>query len=380
MARYFYAVAALVVYGSLYPFALQSPSLGPATLAALFELNPLSSGYSDAVANFLLFIPFGLLYVDTRRSLAAFCVFLAVTFAFAFSIQVAQLAFAGRSPFGADAVINLLGAVTGWCVRLLFAVKSADQRVRDSQPEHMQQAQLFGLLGAVLLGYSLMPMVPTLDIGLVADNVKQLLDLARFNVHALLIQALTLCLLMALWRQAHPVSNHPLAILLVGLGWLAVKLLGVQSAISVNHLLAIPAVLFVRLALPWQRLQSVNLLAFTLVVFLLLTGLYPLEFHSIGSYQWGSINLIPFLPALNGNLLINSFALVEKGLLYVVLFVMGWLAGYRFVPFLCVISGIVLCVELIQTGMLHRTGDVTEVVVCVMVGLMVRRWMRERAT
>src|SRR5690606_26010411 len=106
-------VAALIVYGSLYPFEFALANADSRALHRLLTIDPLGTSRSDILANVALFVPFGLVGVTAAggQSLRPMRILLVLLFglALAVALQVAQLFIPSRVPTLTDVVWNGLG-------------------------------------------------------------------------------------------------------------------------------------------------------------------------------------------------------------------------------------------------------------------------------
>src|SRR5215831_2676441 len=113
----FLSTLALIIYGSLYPFALRPQPLPHSILDTFLASLAHQPSRGDLVANVLLYIPFGLfltLAFPTRigavaRSVGATVAGLGVSTA----IEMAQVYDVGRVPSLYDVATNTLGAAAG---------------------------------------------------------------------------------------------------------------------------------------------------------------------------------------------------------------------------------------------------------------------------
>src|SRR5688500_17525507 len=164
------AIAALITYGSLYPFNFAWPvSHSAAWEKLLFDWTPFTSR-GDALGNFALFLPFGFAGVFAApahgRSAPRVSTIVLASLALATVLQVAQIYFPPRSPALADVVWNMLGAglgiVAAWSLKSHLELRPLGWRDAYSIP---------AALIALWISAELLPFVPSLDLQAIKDSV-----------------------------------------------------------------------------------------------------------------------------------------------------------------------------------------------------------------
>lgn len=98
-----------IAYGSLYPLEFLSLPDFAGQIGNLADFKLWKRGISDAIANVFLFIPFGIALQHTfkGRSLNRVIGLVAVTFIYAYFIQILQIWTPERIPYGSDAIWNV---------------------------------------------------------------------------------------------------------------------------------------------------------------------------------------------------------------------------------------------------------------------------------
>ena len=86
--RFLLITIILIAYGSLYPLEFMSPADFSIQISKLTDFRFWNSGISDAIANFFLFIPFGIAIQNTfkMRSFKVISGLVAITFIYAFLV------------------------------------------------------------------------------------------------------------------------------------------------------------------------------------------------------------------------------------------------------------------------------------------------------
>lgn len=159
-------VIGFIVYGSLFPFNFQST---PQPFEQLFgDWDPFHQR-SDAIDNFLLFLPLGVaLYFSFKRFPERMIAALASWLILGVLLQVAQLYLPGRVASLTDSFWNALGLIAG----IVFAhLLSPWLRRHASQIQYPQDRFALFMVVAWLI-YESFPFVPTLEIVELRNHVK----------------------------------------------------------------------------------------------------------------------------------------------------------------------------------------------------------------
>lgn len=230
------AAIVFVVYGSLFPFDFQSQE---APFAALFaQWNPFQDR-ADAVDNILLFVPLGLslhFAFDSPRTRVGTVVL--VWIVLGLGLQWVQLFVPGRVASLADAINNAIGLGVGlWTARRIAPWLQA-------RPLIASTGDRFALLLVLAwYAYESFPFLPTLDIGLLRDHLKQALQPQSFDVLRLVRHLLAAALGTMLLLRAQPLQprsvNVPVAAAVVLLSELLVPYGGLRVETLIGIVLGI---------------------------------------------------------------------------------------------------------------------------------------------
>ena len=159
-----------VVAGSLYPFEFDF-SLTSSRLQG-FSSPP---GRSDLLANIALFVPLGfaagMLHTRTARVAG-----LLLAFAVAVGCQLVQIYLPSRVPASWDMVFNAIGLLGGLLLTRFVQHPSSRTATRLSLTSFVVIASF--------LGYQLAPFAPSLDIGLLRESARRVLDASTFELSA----------------------------------------------------------------------------------------------------------------------------------------------------------------------------------------------------
>lgn len=365
-------VAALISYGSLYPFSFAAHEGSLEEILALVTSPDLSMSRGDLVGNLLLFAPYGFLASlqarDHRRPAFTLTWILLAGAALALALQIAQIWLPSRVPSLADAMVNVVGMAGGVAI-----AAAASQLMPRGKSLHASSTLVPAALMLCWLGYQWFPLVPTLDLQNVRNAVKPLflasgLDWVR-TLHATVAWSAFFMLAGKLFATA----IRPTVLAAAGIVVLLAKLFIVGASISLTNALGLGLALT---ALPWlRRPASLNLLIIAMLLSLLLSGLAPFALASIpGSFHW-----IPFTGMLGGNMERNLLVLLEKTYLYGSLIFFITLNGAR--P-IAAASAVALClgfIEGVQVFLPGRTAETTDPVWAIILGFLIQYSMKSRS-
>jgi hypothetical protein len=365
--RFLLITIILIAYGSLYPLEFFKPSDFPLRLDKLTNFNILNSGISDAFANVLLFIPFGLglrFYYPTRSIIGLFLLAL-ISFVLAYLIQICQLWTPSRIPYGGDAVWNVLGSLSG--IFTFGALKS----YFSNHVKEKWNSDVFLLLMVCLVLVDLKPFIPTFDIGLIKENVKILISFYDISVLAIIKESLFYFVLLNLFQRTSLSHIHLLKIggALTLLVFIQIGIVdsGVNVHVVVGAIIAFLFFIFKRK--PLQLGTFISLLL-TLIV---INAIGTLEYRAGVSFNW-----IPFKPALSGNTLVNIFAILEKSFFYFLYFLLSNIANINPLKSLLKLSVVVFILESFQTNIVGSTPDFTECIVVFFMAWFASKWNENR--
>jgi VanZ family protein len=354
MTYLWYLTAALIAYGSLYPFQFVAPADNGSLFQILMAGNKHSTSLADILGNIVLFVPYGLtgiwaLCAKNVRHPAATVVLTGA--ALAVLLQVLQIYLPARSPALSDAAWNLAGLGLGIAASRLLALKGA-----VVVPASFLRSPEALLVLVLWLASELLPFVPSLDVQHLKDNLKalgvsqiQVIAVVRHGIGALLA---TVALETLAGRYALP--RTALLFIAVALG----KVLIVHQAMT----LAVP-IGFVSGLAAWVGVRHMHranyrvLLTLCLLAALLLLSVFPLDLEK--DVEPSKVKL-PFAALLHGSMLDNARSLAGRLLLYV-----GTLWQLRSARANPVLSALAVTVwvgllELIQLLIPGRTADPTE--------------------
>ena len=306
--------AALIVYGSLYPFDFSRPQA--IDWRAFFTPPQLRFSRPDMLGNVLLFVPFGLFAtVSGRRFWLRAALAMIFGISLAVCLQLLQTYIPLRTPALADAAWNTigltLGVAAGYFVRRRGPIATLDTRgaawVR------------FGFLG-LWLSAELLPFVPTLDWQTLKEGLKPLLLSPRIEIGPLLLHAAGILagaeIAAGVFGIARTRAYVVAAALLVFLAKIFVVSLGLNLSALLGFVLGAGSWIALSHRSEWFRRGWA--FWFLLAAISLATLLSGSPYASAGRVNW-----IPFAAMLQGSMLDNSRALFQSALLIAALILVG---------------------------------------------------------
>ena len=350
-ARLLAAVVVLVVYGSLFPFHYESHQPEWADLLLLLQPGSEHHSKSDLIGNVLLFVPYGFLIglqrIHRRTGLA-----LLAGAALALLVQYLQYWFPDRDPSGLDAVLNGAGMLLGLALERL-----ATPLLRGWMDSTLPRPHLVLMSSGLMLLWLLdrwFPLVPTLDVQNLKDDLKPLLDWSQ-------IGAVDVLRHLAGWLVFLRLARYSL---LQRLGWPALWMLCVMlvaleplfqsNTIGPDNLVGVTLALVLAPLLS-RGPVSLALIAVILALTIAASALMPFSFAWQGGFGW-----VPLASSLTGDPLTAIPPLIEKTYWYgSLVFMLRYLGvSHRRT---CWMTGVMLLgLELMQQWTPGHTPEVTD--------------------
>jgi len=353
MKALFWLLAALITYGSIFPFRFAAAT--PEAWRELVDLSRIASR-GDLLANIVLFLPFGYLGVLAGYSVTRVFLMAALL---GFGLQLAQVWVPARVPTLLDGTWNMIGAVVG----VVFA-----RRLRpDTMPGKVDRDMVMPLtLIACWLAYRLVPFVPSLDFQEIEDSLKPLLkspDLAWPNVlHDTVAWLVVAHLLQRYAKQLW---------LLIALTF-AAEVLIVQNTVSASNVAGAAAAL----TLWWTWLARTErrtvVLAASLAAMIVVVGLQPFTARATPE----PLHWIPFHGFLGGSMMINAAVAFEKSFLYGALVWLLRESGLRLRVAVAIAVFLTLGVELAQTRIVDHLPEITDPLLVAIMGFLIHAFDR----
>lgn len=355
------ALALLIVYGSLYPFDVTRPE--PSALQRLFLDWTLLSTRGDMLGNLALFVPWGLAGILTlapRTGPWRAAVVTAVAgFALALGCQIAQLWVPSRNAALADVFWNMLGVAVG-----LVLGRQTRKHLTVNVGGSAASFAAAGLLGAWLLAYWL-PLVPSIDLQLLKDNINAALTAPAFSLgdfmHRLAMALMSGYLLCRLLGIRASLVWLPVWLALATFGKLFIH----SARIDISAPLGFVAGVALWWVSPWVGAQRRTLIvALVLIAAYTLQALSPFEFRDDPSaFGWS-----PLAAMLEGSMLSNAQALADSVVIFTSFLYVVQVAGGRPAVASLGLAVWVLGLEVAQMFIVTRTADITLPALVILLG------------
>lgn len=364
-------VVTLIVYGSFFPFAYVAHAPTRGDLLHLFLGWPARVSSVDAAGNLLLFLPLGLCISaeSSERWRRGFWTVGGIVLAW--GLQYLQFWFPSRDPSACDAWFNTAGILLG------LALGSKTRSLIHAHGQQLALASPLWPVASVLLllwlAYRWFPLVPTLDVDNLRHALKPLLLRPTWEGGRVLHDTAAWLFWFLLVRHS---PWHGMPARVSGVCAVAVLLIEPifwRSFVTVSNVAGLALALALR---PWftRGAAAVPRVLWILLASILVSGLTP--WPGAGAprpFIW-----IPFAGLLNGNMLGNTAALLEKCYLYGgVVLLLGQL-GLR-LPF----AGMLLAtglwgIEWLQRWSPGRTPELTDPLLALLLGVIFQAGLAAR--
>ncbi len=356
-----FLVAALIVYGSCFPFELRADPVGPEEWGRFATSWFDSTSRGDALGNVALFVPYGFVGMFAFAGRRRFWITFASGFVLASAVQMLQLFLAERVATFIDVFFNMVGLIAG---ALLAVYRPRRFRIAFAPDQRVA----IGLIGLWILA-RLMPLVPSIDFQLIKDSLKPLLLHPEIHWSKIAEGCLGWLVVAHLWQGLHARvwTERYLPLLMAAV--FAGEVVVVANVVSASSVIGAATALLVW----WTGLRTVrpvgraSLLAMLLAALVVVRGWAPFEVREqAAAFEW-----LPFADALRGSMVINATAWIEK------LFWFGSLAwllkergmGLRLATGLAAL--LALAVEIGQIRFAHHTPAITDPLLALLAGFLV---------
>jgi glycopeptide antibiotics resistance protein len=369
-------MAALIVYGSLFPFAFvpHTPSIDD--VRALFAF-PAEVSRGDIVGNILLFIPFGSVLVAVARLPTQVFLSLAAASLFALAIQYVQFWFPSRVPSSLDALCNIAGLLVGWVLfgvwQIIFRAHSqVGSRQRSEDLRFRQVALAIALLWVV---YRWFPLVPTLDFQNVKNSLKPLILDRTWSLPSVVHDTIAWLAWFRLIRYVVGRRESRLYIYCLGAFILCCEPFFLGNTVSLGNVIGLLIGILIHRIMPPGKV-GLFMSALTLLFGLVYIGVID----SLPPHIEREMSCLPFSGFLTGSLTVNTASLIEKLFLFsaTALFLnrLDLPATLSTLAF----GGLVFFIEFVQKWSLSRSSEITDPLLVVFIGVSIAKLLSEKLT
>lgn len=355
-------LAAIILYGSLYPFAFHAQA-GAGALPTLLGTWRHVPGRGDFLSNILLYVPLGFFcFLATGRSTAmALRLGAAILCGFVLSLAVELLQYydSGRDSELTDLCSNTIGAALGAALTLLHPGRYFGKSFRFQTGAGTPLL----LLGA-WAAYKLFPFVPVIDLHKYWHAIRPLLterqisaaDLARhfamWTVCAAAIQRAANIRTAALWYLAF------VGLLLTG------KIFVVGGSLNLAEIAGAGLGLCLLLVLGRRPWMLAALSALLLAGYIVLSRLAPFQWlASPRDFGW-----IPFLSFMQGSINVDVLSFLEKFFLYGGLIWLLRVCGVRLRDAAMAVAILLLATSWAERYLPGRSAELTDALFAVLIG------------
>ena len=368
--------AAVIVYGSLFPFRFEGPAQWRAAAEALLASWPVLTSRGDIASNLLLYTPLGFFGARAAARLSPAAAILLTALAGAalsIAIELLQYRLTWRSTAMSDVYMNCAGCLAGALAGALLPL-ALGRAWAGREPGR----GFAGLALTAWLGWRLFPYVPALDWRKVESALLPLLAggrppaLESFRHFAAWIAAAML-LEGLLGPQRRRLAFAALVAAVLGL-----RCLIVGVVLTPAEVLGAGAALLL-----WSAglagLESRARIALALLAAAIALGaLEPFVFMA----QPRPFSWTPFRSMLVGSAETNARAFLEKSFLYAALLWLLLRSGLRFVWATLIALAFVAALKWGQTWLPRRSGEITDVAMVAILALvlLLSGGARRRAT
>jgi VanZ family protein len=368
-------VAALIAYGSLYPFGFALPASFGAFWNELLAQRRLWTGLGDVAGNVLLFIPLGaaaVLCVGARHlTVLRAAQLLVAASVFSFAVQVLQVFEPTRNPALSDVFWNAIGSGVG-----IGAGFALERYVALLPRAAWGRSRVALVLIVAWVAAELWPFVPSLDGYAIKQTLKPLLLAPSFSLPSFVYHFVGVLVLGMLLAASAATPRVGLRLAALVLGVLAGKLLFQAAPLSFSFASASVAgvAAWAAGAARLGRGATLVLLGALLAAYTL-RALAPFELRGVPEpFRW-----IPFQALLEGSMSANVRSLLAQ------LFAFGamlWLverAGARLPGAAAALALWVGLIEVAQMWIVGRTPDITPALLVIAIAIVLARLDRGEA-
>lgn len=361
-------IAAVIIYGSLYPFEFRAHGgLHNAVISLLAGWKRLTSR-GDIISNILLYIPLGIFAVNalTAGSHALRCGLVTMLgLSLSICVELIQFYELARSSTMSDIYCNTAGAFIGAIVGMI-----ARFQVNLPAAKGIAAHPVPALLLAAFAGNRLFPYVPAIDLHKYWDALKPLflnpaLPLADLYRHAASWLAVAL-LLEALFGDERRKWIFALLVPAV----LMARVLIVGTTLSLAEVCGAVLALVLWLgALSYVPFRA-GIVALLLAGSIVIQSLAPFQFQPVARpFGW-----IPFLSFMHGSIETNIRSMFEKVFTYGALLWLLTRAGVGLGTATVFSATMILALRYAQTYLPGRSAEITDCIIVLVLALVLKQF------
>jgi VanZ family protein len=359
------AIVAMIVYGSLYPFAFHWVGDGIGPLHTLLYSWDKTPGRGDFISNILLYMPLGFIgtvTVGKRIGISQLALTILIGIALSFTMEVLQYYDTGRDTEATDLYANTLGTAIGAGIGWFFG-----QDFRLPLLREISVNRVPALLLTAWLGYRLYPYVPTIDLHKYWNALKPVFLYPQLTPDSLFRHVavwLSICVMIekiAGDRGASGLIGRFAAFLIFS------SVLVISTRVTAAQIAGIVVAFAIWRILPTWRARVV-IAAATMGIYVVVFRLDPFVFSdSSGPYSW-----MPFLSFMQGSIDIDVESFFEKFFLYGGLIWLLAEAGMATRLATLLVAAIVLGASFAEVFIPGRSAEITDAILALATGEFIR--------
>lgn len=348
-------LAAMIAYGSLYPFDFSVPAAGPGPLNALLSTWADRPGRGDFLANILLYMPFGFfgtLTLQQSRPVSRFFRPMLLGSLLSISMELAQYYDIGRVTAATDVYANVAGTALGSASGIIFG-----RNFRWTLVDQIAANRIPALILCAWVAYRLYPFVPTIDLHKYWVTLKPIVLAPHLSAYDLFRHsAIWLAVYTLVVKIGRPLLRPWLLIPFFATAVLVSKVLIITTTLSLAEIGG-AIVAYVIWAVFGRNRRAY--LALAVVMFsasVVAQRLEPFQFTA----QSVPFGWIPFRSFMQGSIEIDVLAFLEKFFLYG-----GWIwlldeAGISRPAAVGAVVGTLFATSIAEMYLPERSAEVTD--------------------
>ena len=361
-------IVAVILYGSLYPFAFYQPEGGAGPLIHLAQSWAETPGRGDFVANVFLYLPLGffgsLAVAGSGRTFRRILLVALAGGTLSTTMELTQYYIAGRVSAADDVYANLIGTLLGAIAGNFAGGDFLWLPFRDIAANRVPC-----LLLALWLAYRLYPYVPTIDLHKYWDALKPVVfhprptgyDLFRYTAVWLTVGSL----IEAVGGRRRGWLLFPLFITAV----LSAKVVIIGKTLSAAEIAGAATALVVWLLLAISISARIRVIATALLLsaYIVAERLEPFQFSAHGrAFGW-----IPFRSFLYGSVEVNITSFLEKAFLYGALIWLLEKSGLRSGRSTIIVAILLFAASWAETYLPDRSAEITDALMALLIGIII---------
>lgn len=383
MARIFFIVVCLIIYGSLYPWQFQTTHFAASPLTILLHSWPPSFNryvLRDTAVNVILYAPLGifgyLLFLPRLQKAGAVAAVLVSAAVLSTAVELVQFYEPSRYSSIFDIACNLAGAVAGLVGASVYTESLMPLVVWTERSEFLHLTA-----GAVLLlcwiAYQTVPVFPQLSTTQLLLKLRSLGTQPSWSVVELAASFVDWLAVAAVVDDVAGPNGARLALTAVVLLLPGRPFLDGRSVMAAECVGALLAVLMWRRSFS-RRPDRFLLIAWLSLAALVLRGAAPFHLGPPQQFSW-----IPFAASLSYDQAAALVVFLKKCFLYGVAIWLLRKAGYSYWPSTLVVAALLAAIEIVQTRLPGRTPEITDPLLAVIMAVILHftsRHMKTRET